>query len=324
MFAVTGFSNDASRLVGGGVSKFRRSAAAKLEMQKKRQFGLTGGLLDGVFLAGVAAIIAGAGGWVFGYGGLDVLRGAADESVAELEAVREAVDLSVPEPEPVDGIRPAADETLREISDEELSRMVLSLGLLGSEFASFAPEADNGAVNIDTASKDDFDAVEERADLERSGFASGYQAFYSYTIGTVSGSAYIGSQAALFQTAEGAADYMEDSDRENAEYAGKTVGSVTILEIERFDVRVLADEAAGARGTARFAEEGGSSTDVWIVAVDFRRGRLIGSVGLFAVAPSEQDKKDLSRRVETLAELMNQQMRTTLAARAVPTPAKVR
>ena len=79
----------------------RRSATAKLEMQKKRQFGLTGGLLDGVFLVGVAAIIAGAGGWVLGYGGLDVLRGAADESVAELESLREAVDLSVPEPEPV-------------------------------------------------------------------------------------------------------------------------------------------------------------------------------------------------------------------------------
>jgi hypothetical protein len=211
------------------------------------------------------------------------------------------------------GENSTGDDTTREISEEELSRMVLQLTSFGPEYSGFTADAENGVDNIDKSSEDDFDPAGERADLETFGFATGYQSYYTGQ-GVPPGGAFgVGSEAVLFQTAEGAKGYFDDSDQELAEQTGKTSGTVTILEVSPFDIDTGADQDSGARGTARYAQEDGSSTDVWIVVAQYRRGRLLGFVGMYAIAPGDTEKQRLEGKVEALARQMNQQMALVLA-----------
>jgi hypothetical protein len=197
---------------------------------------------------------------------------------------------------------------------------VLALVDFGPEFAGFTPNADNGLTNLDTASQDDFDPAAERADLETFGFTSGHEVYFSTTDPIEGGTFFLGSQTAMFQTADGAGGYFQDNEAEIVEDVGKTNDGVTLVEAQKFDLSLNASQSHGVRGIASFADEDGTPNDVWIVAAEYRRGRLLGSVAIYAFAPSELEKARLEGIVGTLASRMNDRMATVLAASA-PTAA---
>jgi hypothetical protein len=212
-----------------------------------------------------------------------------------------------------------SDDTSREIGDAELSQMVLELGQFGPEYTSFAPDAENGVVNVEAAAKDDFDPANELADLLNYGYLSGVDSFYSSNSGGPGGTFFLGSQVALFRTVEGATGYLEDSAKEIKNDIGKTSSGVTLLEAEKLDFDAGADAAIGIRGIARFSHEDGTSTDVWIVVAEYRRGRLLGAVATYAIAPNDLEKTRLQGKVESLAGVMNSRMAAVLAAAASAT-----
>jgi hypothetical protein len=209
---------------------------------------------------------------------------------------------------------PAADDTSRGITNEQLSQMVLALADFGPEFGAFTPSEDNGDTDAETASQEDFDPAAERADLETFGFASAHEVYFSTTDPTQGGTFYLGSQAAMFQTADGAGGYFQDNEAEIVEDVGKTSDGVTLVEAQKFDLTTNASQAHGVRGVARFADEDGTPNDVWIVVAEYRRGRLLGSVAIYAFGPSDSEKARLEQMVGSLASVMNDRMASVLAA----------
>ena len=203
-----------------------------------------------------------------------------------------------------------ADPTAREISDDELALMVLALEDFGSEFGDFQAWEGNGLLTLDQAAEDDFDPADERADLERFGWASGYQEFYSNPQGTERRADvfFLGSSVNLFNTAEGAAGYFEDSRAESLDQPGRTSKGITAEQIQYSNADV-ADEAAGVVGSFRVEGQEGSEVRFWVSGVSFRRGRLVGSVAVYSV--EEQHFQD---RLKNLAHELERQISSILAA----------
>jgi hypothetical protein len=213
-----------------------------------------------------------------------------------------------------------ADDTAREITDAELSQMVLQLVDFGPEFSGFSADSGNGPTNLESASQDDFDPAAERADLEKFGFTSAHEVYFSTTNPTDGGTFFLGSQTAMFQTADGADGYFQDNEAEIVEDVGKTSDGVTLVEAQKFDLNINGGQSQAVRGIASFADEDGTPNDVWIVVAEYRRGRLLGSVAIYTFAPSDLEKARLEGIVGSLASRMNDRMATVLAATA-PTAA---
>jgi hypothetical protein len=214
-----------------------------------------------------------------------------------------------------------SDDTAREISAAELSQMVLELGLFGPEYAAFVPDVGNtGAVNIDSASADSFDPADERTDLENYGFLFGHEMYFSGN--EAGGTVFLGSEVAVFQTPNGAAEHLLESDRETLTQRGKTSDGATLVEAHKFEFDSGADSELGMYGLIRVAEDDGSTRDLWVVAAEYQRGRLLGHVGVYAIGPNDLEKRRLQGKVEALAQLMNDRMKAVLAtAEQSPAPA---
>jgi hypothetical protein len=205
------------------------------------------------------------------------------------------------------------DDTARDISASELSQMMLELPLYGPEFAGFATDVENtGAVNIDSASEDSFDAADERMDLENYGFVLGHETYFSGT--SSGGTIFLGSEVAVFEHTSGAAEQLLESNRETLTQRGRTSDGATLVEAEKFEFDSGGDESLGIRGLLRVNRDDGSSADVWVVAAEFRRGRLLGHVGLYAIGATDLEKRRLQGKVESLAGVMNERMAAVLAA----------
>ena len=205
----------------------------------------------------------------------------------------------------------ASDDTARKITSDHLSRMVLTPGDFGPEFADFAADEKNGVQNVETASEQDFDPAGERSDLETAGFASGYRNLYQRQV-TNGSTFFAGSGANLFATNQGAGSYISDSRNELAEYLGKTIEGVTINASSSFDVEV-ADEAVGANQEIAIKMEDGSTVTVWYTSVLFRRGRLTGVAAISGIGLSQSEQQRLQGKAEALAATMNERMASALA-----------
>lgn len=205
-----------------------------------------------------------------------------------------------------------ADDTARQISDDELAGMALALTDFGADYADFQANGDNGPRTLDEIAEDDFDPEDERADLERLGWASGYQEFYiSPQDAEEEPSAFfVGSSLDLFEAAEGAADYLEDSRAELTTQVGKSSNGATLEETREFDADV-ADEAAGAVFRGNIETEQVSSTSFWMTAVMFRHGRLVAVVGMYS-----SEEPQLEDTVRDLALRFDQKIDSALAASA--------
>jgi hypothetical protein len=207
----------------------------------------------------------------------------------------------------------ATDDTARQISDDELAGMALSLTDFGAEYADFVANGDNGPRTIDEIAEDDFDPEDERADMERAGWSSGYQEFYISPPDAEEESSvfFVGSSIDLFETAEGAADYLDDSRAELTTQIGKKGDNgFTLQNTREFDADV-ADEAAGAVFEGSIETEQISSTSYWLTAVMFRHGRLVAVVGMYS-----SEEPQLEDTVRALALQFDQKIESALGASA--------
>jgi len=205
-----------------------------------------------------------------------------------------------------------ADDTARQVSDDELAGMALALTDFGADYADFVANGDNGGRTLDQIAEDDFDPEDERADLERLGWASGYQEFYISPQDAEEESSvfFVGSSMDLFETAEGAADYLEDSRAELTTHVGKSNEGVTVEEIREFDADI-ADGAAGALFRGNMESEQVSSMSFWLTAVMFRHGRLVAVVGMYSL-----EEPQIEDTVKGLALRFDQNIASTLDAGA--------
>ena len=201
------------------------------------------------------------------------------------------------------------DDTARQISDDELAEMVLALTDFGAGYAGFQAE-DNGLRTIDQIVAGDLDPDDERADLERFGWASAYEEFYAnpQADNETSGVLAVGSTVNLFDTAQGADGYLEDSKEELTTQVGMSTGAVTIADIQKFDAAV-ADEAVGAIVKGDVKTEQTPRTQLWQIAIIFRHGRLVAVVTMYSSEePQSQDT------VNDLAVLFDENISAVLAS----------
>jgi hypothetical protein len=205
------------------------------------------------------------------------------------------------------------DDTNREITDDELAQMVLALADYGGAYDSFEEDTDNGLETLDQRAEDDFDPEGERADLEEFGWQSGYTRDYMSAEATASetGVFLVGSGITLFQDVEGASGYFEDTKQEIADFNGTTSEGLTINDVQPFGLDA-GDEAAGYVMAGTFEDADGSTTDVSMTMAGFRRGRLVGSVGLAAF-----EDRSSQEGVGGWARLMDRRIGEVLAGAAV-------
>ena len=211
-----------------------------------------------------------------------------------------------------DAVETNYDDTAREISSYELAKMTLTASDFGPEFGGFEPYARNGLQNLDQAASDDFDPPDERTDLERSGFESSYQQFYSAASANPRDNPidFLGSIVTLFKTAEGAANYFRDSDQETSVRVGRTNDEgVTAKAITAFDTRV-----AGESSGVHFIGVVANGDEFSIVAVAFRRGRLLGTVAMYGSSADSTSGVEFEEKLARLAVQLDEQMGRALAS----------
>ena len=206
----------------------------------------------------------------------------------------------------------AADDTAREISDDELADMVLDLTEFGADYASFQAEDDNGLRTLDKAVEGDLDPEDERADLQRFDWASAYEEFYTnrQAAEEASGVYGVGSTVNLFETVQGAEGYVEDSRDELTTQVGFSTDTITVVDIQEFDAAV-ADEAVGAIVKVDVEPEQGSSEPIWMSAIMFRHGRLVAVVGAYTF-----EEPQLQDNLRTLALHLDQNIDSVLGTSA--------
>ncbi len=218
------------------------------------------------------------------------------------------------------------DDTLGPIVGEELSRMVLDLAQFPPEFENFVAGAGNGALTLEAASAEDFNPAEERADLTKFGWDSGYEATFNAegNIEDQSGVFLAASEVTLFKTLAGAQGYFDNEDAELLDNVGTTSDNVTLNEAERIQLSV-ADDASGGRFKATLVLEDPDPDDdippaevVYRGMVTaFRRGRLVGTVAIYVADDvGEGERERLEGRLKDLTRKMNEQIAEVLAGPA--------
>ena len=205
---------------------------------------------------------------------------------------------------------PAADDTSRDITDEQLSQMVLAPTAFGPEYAEFTPDAENGPQTIEQASEGEDDPAAERIDLEQFGWAATHKAYFDNAAPREGAVSAVASILYVFGTAEGASGYLRDSrgemqDEANAPDPGQTM---ELAELE------VGNEAYTAVFDAQVDREDGSTVEVSGMAAFFRRGRIAGGVYYIGVALPDLEKQRLEGKVTSLTSTMNDRMASILAA----------
>jgi outer membrane lipoprotein-sorting protein len=193
-----------------------------------------------------------------------------------------------------------ADLTAGQITDTQLASMMLSLEDYGPDFRDFQLDKDSGLRTAAQTAENDFDPQDEAQDLERFGWASGYGRSYlnQQAAQARSGIFAVSSDVALFDTADGAAGYFDDSMTELAALLGNGNENITIEKVGQFDAHV-ADDAAGFYFSGSTPAGDGSQIRLFSTGVALRRGRLLGTVGFVLARMLDQ------RIVEVLQEQAN-------------------
>ncbi|TET94684.1 MAG: hypothetical protein E3J29_07975 [Dehalococcoidia bacterium] len=210
--------------------------------------------------------------------------------------------------------RETSDDTAREISDEELAQMVLALEDFGEPYAAFqAREGDGLLETVEQRAQEEFDPADEAQDLEQFGWVLGYGAEFLDPKATREGSGVyiVGSVVDLFEDAEGASGYFNDTLTELSEMAGTTGQGFTTHEVETFGADV-GDESAGFDIQGSFEDGDGSTLDMWFSVLSFRHGRLLGVVVFVTF-----EQRSFEDEVKGLASVMDQRITSVLAGAAV-------
>ena len=211
------------------------------------------------------------------------------------------------------------DITAGQITDAELTMMVLSMAELHEGYAGFEGiEVSSFKTNEQTA-EEDFDPQDEAEDLERFGRVKEYVRTYgSPEIEEPLGperAILLASRVQLFEEADGASGYLKDHLAEMKDGAGKKSEGATVEQATRFNVERIADESAGMRARLVFPEDDGSGVEAYGTWVFLRRGHLLSSVVLVTM-----EDEDVSAAVEALAREIDNRIQAILLIAAQPTP----
>jgi len=209
-----------------------------------------------------------------------------------------------------------ADLTAGEITDEELSLMVVPLSELGSQYADFEFYEDESGFQsnediIDAA----FDEEDEAGDVERFGRVNGYGEDYRSVEAALEreGAFLIGTATELYEDADGASGDLKDGVEDMQRQVGMTKEDVTLEDAEEFDPGRIADESAGLLLTGSVAA--GQEVRYYMTVVGFRRGRLLGSVAI-----ARFDEEDVREEAEALARKLDERITAVLRGEVEPRP----
>ena len=203
-------------------------------------------------------------------------------------------------------------DTSREITDEELSQMVLALTDYGGAYGGFQTDDENGFLTLEQRADEDFDPQTETQDLQQFGWTKAYAEDFvsSQAVEDRAGVYVIGSDVDLYTSTDGAAEHFADSKAELSELAGKTSEGFTVDRVETFQSDV-GDEAVGFNIDGTAEDEDGSKFAISAGGLAFRHGRLMGSLG-FATFGDGSFEEELKR----LAATMDQRISLVLAGAA--------
>jgi hypothetical protein len=222
-----------------------------------------------------------------------------------------------------------ADLTARAISDEELALMVLPQEELGAEYAELElREDESGFRTNDMTIEEDVDPDDERQDVERFGRLNGYSETYA-------SSSFLGESAfgfdeegmlvaigvELLRDREDAPGYLEDSVSESeAMFLDEAEGQEGLeleLDSRRFSPGGVGDGALGLQMYLGAAMDDVSVLSVNTTFLAFRRGRLLGIVGV-VLGGEKEDKRD---EVTALARKLDERIQAVLRGDITPSPA---
>jgi len=172
-----------------------------------------------------------------------------------------------------------ADLTDREITDEELSLMVLPLSNLGPQYADFELDDTSGLQSNEQVIDDAFDEEDEAQDVERFGRTNGYEESYTFSaaLPEEKGPIHIATGVILHEDADGASGNLKDGVEDAQRAVGMTKEDVTIQGVDTFEVGDIGQKAVGLiqKASIKIDEE---ELTIHQTVVGFREGRLIGSV----------------------------------------------
>jgi hypothetical protein len=193
------------------------------------------------------------------------------------------------------------DITDREITDGELSLMVLPQSDLGSQYADFKLDDTSGLQSNEEVINNAFDTEDEAQDVEQFGRTNGYEESYTVSAGLPEekGPIHIATGVILHKDADGASGNLKNGVEDAQRAVGMTKEDVTIQGVDTFEVADVGDEAVGLIQKASVkVDQGELAVDQTMVG--FREGRLIGSVGItnLAGADVQEEATALARKLD--------------------------
>jgi len=194
-----------------------------------------------------------------------------------------------------------------ETSDGQLAAMTLALEELGPAYDAFELDDDSGFRSNEEAAEEANDKEDERSDIERFGRINGFETIYISTPAFMSGKGpwMVSAVVDLFQDAEGASGSLWDDVDDWKREVGRTVGQVTLSDAQEFDPGDIGDETTGVVATVTLT--GNEASPFRMTAVAFRRGPLVGTVGI-----ARFDEEDVSGEVIALAQKLDERIQSAL------------
>jgi len=193
------------------------------------------------------------------------------------------------------------DMTDREITDGELSLMVLPQSDLGSQYADFKLDDTSGLQSNEQVINTAFDTEDEAQDVEQFGRANGYEESYTFSAAQPeeNGPIHIATGVILHKDADGASGNLKNGVEDAQQAVGKTKEDVTLQGVETFEVGNIGQEAVGLVQKASL-KVGEQELAIEQTLVGFREGRLIGSVtiGSLAGGDVQEEATALARKLD--------------------------
>ena len=211
----------------------------------------------------------------------------------------------------------AAEQTDARVTKAELAVMVLPADELGglAKGLRLAPD-ESGRMSNAAAARQSLDPKDSARRMEGAGRVVGYELTYMHPRALSrkrkQGIVSAGSAVDLMQDAVDASRFLNKQANDFERFEGRVSDGVRLTGVAGFGVQGIGEEAEGIRGTVR-----GFGLTLHTTIVAFRRGRIVGSVGVVRA-----DRRDMTAAVTRLAITLDSRIQRVLAGqlREVPVP----